>query len=122
MDGIGIGMKSTHPNYKWEHLCCRGVSTFVSCPVHPPAPIPGRLYYGPAIHDVSRRSGCIRIDASDNVHVARVQVTISDEQGNVLEQGEAGQVYGWWEFETRTAGTVLVEVWDLAGNLARQEA
>ena len=78
--------------------------------------------HGPVIHEVARRSGCIRIDASDNVHVARVQVTISDEQGNVLEQGEAGRVYGCWEFKTSTKGTILVEVWDLARNLARQEA
>ena len=48
--------------------------------------------HGPVIHEVSRRSGCIRIDASDNVHVAKVRVTISDEQGNVLEQGEAERV------------------------------
>ena len=76
------------------------------------------------IHEVSRRSRCIRIDASDNVHVARVRMTISDEEGNTLEQGEAARTFGdaWWKFETRTEGNILVEVWDLAGNAARQEA
>ena len=77
---------------------------------------------GPVIHDVSRRVRCIRIDATDNVHVARVRVTIGDEEGMALEQGEAKQVYGaWWEFETMTAGKILIEVWDLAGNAARGE-
>jgi hypothetical protein len=79
--------------------------------------------HGPVIHDVSRRSGCIHIDASDNVHVAKVLVTITDEQGKALEQEEARRVRNaWWEFETETDETILVEVWDLAGNLARQEA
>ncbi len=81
-------------------------------------------FHGPVIHEVSRRSRYIRIDASDNVHVAKVRVTISDEEGNTLEQGEAARVFGnaWWEFETKTKGNVLVEAWDLAGNVARQEA
>jgi hypothetical protein len=80
--------------------------------------------HGPVIHDVARRSGCIRIDASDNVHVAKVQVTITDEAGNFIEQGEAAQTFGGggWEFETVTEGKILVEVWDLAGNAARWEA
>jgi hypothetical protein len=79
--------------------------------------------HGPEIHAVSRRSRCIRIDANDNVHVAKVRVTISDDEGKTLQQGDAARVYdAWWEFETRTNGNILVEVWDLAGNVARQEA
>jgi hypothetical protein len=78
--------------------------------------------HGPVIHDVSRRARCIRIDVTDNVYVAGVRVTISGGKGKVLEQGEAGRVYGWWEFETQTKGKILVEAWDQAGNLARQEA
>jgi hypothetical protein len=48
----------------------------------------------------------------------------SDEQGKALEEGEAAQVFGaaWREFETRSEGNILVEVWDLAGSVARQEA
>ena len=81
-------------------------------------------FHAPVIHEVSRRSGCIRIDASDNVHVAKVRVTISDEEGNLLEQGDAAQTSGnaWWEFATSTRGTILVEVWDLAGNVTGHEA
>jgi hypothetical protein len=80
--------------------------------------------HAPVIHEVSRRSHCIRIDASDNVHVAKVRVTISDEEGNILEQGDAAPTFGnaWWEFATRTQGTILVEVWDLAGNVTGHEA
>ena len=80
--------------------------------------------HAPVIHEVSRRSSCIRIDASDNVHVAKVRVTISDEEGNILEQGDAAPTFGnaWWEFATRTRGTILVEVWDLAGNVTQHEA
>ena len=44
------------------------------------------------IHEVSRHSRYIRIDANDNVHVAKVRVTISDEEGNSLEQGDAARV------------------------------
>ena len=57
-------------------------------------------WHAPVIHEVSRRSRCIRIDANDNVHVAKVRVTISDEEGNTLEQGDAARTFGdaWWEF------------------------
>jgi hypothetical protein len=80
-------------------------------------------FHGPVIHNVSRRSRCIRIDANDNVHVAKVRVTIFDEVGKALEQGDAARTFGnaWSEFETKAKGTTLVEVWDLAGNVARPE-
>src|SRR5215207_3770091 len=80
--------------------------------------------HAPVIHEVSRRSSCIRIDASDNVHVAKVRVTISDEEGKILEQGDAARTVGnaWWEFATSTRRTILVEVWDLAGNVTQHEA
>lgn len=80
--------------------------------------------HGPVIHEVSRRSRCIRIDASDNVHVARVRVTISDEEGKALEGEEAARTFGdaWREFEARADGNIRVEVWDLAGNAAWQDA
>ena len=57
------------------------------------------------------------------MHVAKVRVTIFDEEGNTLEQGDAARVYdAWWEFKTRTKGNILVEAWDLAGNVTKQEA
>ena len=48
--------------------------------------------------------------AADNVLVANVHVTILDEEGKVLEQGEA--VLGkseLWEYLTVTTGKVIVE-------------
>jgi hypothetical protein len=78
---------------------------------------------GPVIRKVFPGWGGFRIAVHDNVHVARVRVTITDEQGEVLEQGEARHLHqDWWVFETKNEGTLLVEAWDLAGNLARLEA
>jgi hypothetical protein len=57
--------------------------------------------------------------------VAKVRITILDEQGQRLEQGEAVQVNdAWWELETAapTEGKVTVEAFDLAGNCTKHEA
>ena len=45
----------------------------------------------PVIHNIQRMGNLIRVDASDNVMVAKVQVTILDAEGKVLEQGQAVQ-------------------------------
>ena len=65
------------------------------------------------------RSGCVCIEASDNVHVAKVRVTINDVEGNTLEEGDARRTFGnaWWEFETNTDGTIRVDVWTWQGTL-----
>ena|SRR5687767_15082609 len=42
-------------------------------------------WHGTVIHEVCRRSKCIRIGVLDNVHMAKVRVTISDDEGNTLE-------------------------------------
>jgi hypothetical protein len=72
----------------------------------------------PVIHQIVRAGGVIRVEASDNVMVTRVQVTIMDEAGKVVEVGEAVPSVnsGWWEFVTSVQGKVLAEAWDLAGN------
>jgi hypothetical protein len=71
----------------------------------------------PVIRRIERTGNLIRIQASDNVLVTRVQVSILDEAGKVLEKGEAVNVEGdWWECVTDKVGEILVEVWDLAGN------
>ena len=47
----------------------------------------------------------IRVKARDNVMVAKVWVVIRDEQGKVLEVGEAQQAApgsAWWRYTTRT--------------------
>ena len=41
----------------------------------------------PVIHHIERKSGLIRVAASDNVLVTEVQVRIVDGEGNVLERG-----------------------------------
>jgi hypothetical protein len=78
-------------------------------------------WHAPVIHRIQRRKGCIRVEASDNIMVARVRVTILDEQGAVLEKGEATRTKGnWWKFPSHAAGTKIVaEAWDLAKNKAQ---
>lgn len=76
----------------------------------------------PVIHHVERKYGRIRVEASDNVMVAKVQVTILDGARKVLEKGDAVQVdERWWEFASDTKRNVVVEAWDLAGNVAKME-
>ena len=78
--------------------------------------------HAPVIHEVTRLPGCIRVDATDNVLVTNVVITISDEQGQTLEQGEAALVDdAWWEYPTDIDGTILIEVFDLAGNCTRHQ-
>lgn len=80
-------------------------------------------FHPPVIHEVAREAGCIRVKASDNVQVTKVLVTISDEEGNPVEQGQATSRYGdFWEYAASTQGKVLVEAFDLAGNCTKHEA
>ncbi|HLO31858.1 MAG TPA: hypothetical protein VK249_22100 [Anaerolineales bacterium] len=76
----------------------------------------------PVIHGIQRQAGCIRVEATDNVQVIRVMISILDEEGGIVEQGEAirGE-FGLWEYETATEGRVRVEAWDLAGNVTSKE-
>ncbi len=75
----------------------------------------------PVIHRVEREESRIRILATDNVMVARVQVTIWDEEGVISEKGEAVRAEaGWWEYVSSAKGKVEVEAWDLAGNRVSQ--
>ena len=46
----------------------------------------------PVIHAIERKDGRIRVEASDNVMVTKVQVIILDEEGKVAEKGEAVKV------------------------------
>ena len=66
--------------------------------------------------------GTIRVGANDDVMVTRVIVSILDESGQPLEQGEATLVMGvWWDYRPMQTGLIRVEAWDLAGNVTRQE-
>ena len=74
----------------------------------------------PVIHCVERRNGLIRVEATDNVMVTKVVVTILNVDGNVIEKGEAVKVdERWWEYAAGMEGKVAVEAWDLAGNVVR---
>jgi hypothetical protein len=76
----------------------------------------------PVIHSVERQDGRIHVEATDNVLVDRVLVTILSQEGKTLEQGQAARLDGsWWEYVTATEGRVKVEAWDMAGNVTRQE-
>lgn len=84
----------------------------------------------PVIHKIEREEGRIRIWASDNVMVTKVQVMVLDEEGKVREKGEAIREKGirkegiggdWWEYTPTAAGKVVVEARDLAGNSVRTE-
>jgi hypothetical protein len=72
---------------------------------------------------IERRKDQIRVEATDNIGVVRVRVTIRDDQGQVLERGEATRSRGnWWKFTPQTArrsGSILAEAWDLSENKAR---
>lgn len=71
----------------------------------------------PVIHMVERAEGLVRVRASDNVGVVRVEVRVLDEAGTVLTKGEAVQTSKEvWEYATAVSGGVMVRVWDLAGN------
>jgi hypothetical protein len=67
-------------------------------------------------------AGNVRVGAHDDVMVTRVRVSVLDETGQCLEQGEAELVMGvWWDYQTANKGQIRVEAWDLAGNVTRQE-
>jgi hypothetical protein len=78
------------------------------------------FFHPPVIHTVERKKSAIRIQASDDVKVTRVSVTIFDTNGRVLEKGEATQgKIDWWEYISQHTGRVLVEARDLAGNVGK---
>jgi hypothetical protein len=71
----------------------------------------------PVIHSIQRMGNLIRVEASDNVMVVKVQVTILDEEGKVLEQGQAVQAEAnWWEYVSSKEGKMMANAWDLVGN------
>ncbi len=77
----------------------------------------------PVIHRILYRNDRIFVEASDNVMVAKVEIMILDEQGEILEQGEAVRVQGdWWEYLPECTGkNITAAAWDLAGNVTKVE-
>ena len=79
-------------------------------------------FHPPVIHEIKRQDGRILVNATDNVLVTRVLVTILDNEGKVREKGEGVKRKGdWWEYVPATEGRVRVEARDLAGNVAEAE-
>ena len=77
----------------------------------------------PVIRMAYRHHENIIVDATDDVQVAQVLVTIANEQGETIEQGEAVQNgSSIWEYRISTQGSIVVEAVDLAGNVTRHEA
>lgn len=79
-------------------------------------------FHPPVIHEIKRQDGRILVNATDNVLVTRVLVTILDNEGKVREKGEGVKRKGdWWEYVPATEGRVRVEARDLAGNMTQRE-
>ena len=78
-------------------------------------------WHAPEIHRIERAAGCIMVEASDNIMVAKVYVTIFDEAGDVLEMGDAvRREADWWEFASHAEGkTIKAEAWNLTGHVTK---
>ncbi len=64
----------------------------------------------------------IRVSATDDVQVTRVNITVLDPQGQPLEQGDAALELGiWWEYQPAHQGRIRVEACDMAGNIVQRE-
>lgn len=76
----------------------------------------------PVLHGIEYFDGRLRVNVWDNVMVAKVTLTILDPEGRALEQGDAELVCGvHWEYQPVNKGRILVEAWDLPGNVAQHE-
>jgi hypothetical protein len=74
-------------------------------------------FHPPVIHSIERDEGRVRVQASDDVQVTKVEVRILDNEGNTLEQGQAVQMDPlYWEYVASAEGTVEASAWDMAGN------
>lgn len=77
----------------------------------------------PVIHRILLRGDSILVQASDNVMVAKVEVHVVGEQGEILERGEGIRLKGdWWEYIPSYAGVkITAAAWDFAGNVTKAE-
>jgi hypothetical protein len=83
----------------------------------------GDWFNPPVIHRVARYGAAIRVWVTDDVMVTGVQVLVLDEEGKILEKGDATQGRGdWWEYVPAAAGKVVAEARDLAGNVVKAES
>lgn len=78
-------------------------------------------WQAPVIHGIKQQKGQILVEATDNMMVAGVRLTIRNEQGEVIESREAskGKV-DWWKFTHQTEGrSILAEAWDLPQHVTK---
>jgi hypothetical protein len=75
----------------------------------------------PVIHRIERAEGCIWVQATDNIGVVLVRVTVRDENGKILESDDAIRAEGdWWEFRTQAEGmTIVAQAWDIPRNMGK---
>lgn len=74
-------------------------------------------FHPPVIHHIEWKDGLVRVQASDNVMVTKVEVRVVNGNGEVVEAGEASQIDPmWWEFPSTAEGAVEAVAWDLAQN------
>ena len=83
-------------------------------------------FHAPKIHRMEMKGDTVRIQASDNVRVAGVKVMVLNEEGLVVERGEAVPAdENWWSYAPRTPlggkFKIAIEARDLAGNVTREE-
>jgi hypothetical protein len=80
------------------------------------------ISHPPVIHRILRKSGRIRVQASDEIMVTGVRVTVHDAKGKLLESGDAKQVKkDWWEYVPKCKGRISASAWDLPGNKVHME-
>ena len=62
------------------------------------------------------------VNAWDEISVASVTVRIHDENGKLVEVGDAHQTQkDWWEYTPTAAGRISVTAYDIPGNKACME-
>jgi hypothetical protein len=77
-------------------------------------------FEAPVIHGVRRQDGCICVDVPDHVQVASVRITILGEPGGA--QGQAVWIQdARWKYTASIQGKLLLEAFDLAGNVTCKE-
>lgn len=82
----------------------------------------GDWHNAPVIWRIEWNAGQIRVSAHDDVLVTGVTITVLDQDGNPLDQGEAELWMGaLWEYRTAHRGRIRVEARDLPGNVTCQE-
>jgi hypothetical protein len=78
-------------------------------------------FHPPQIGCLAQDDGRILVEATDDVLVTSVRVSVLDDGGGVLVTGDAVRKEGdWWEFVTPLMGkTVIAEARDLPGNVTK---